>query len=75
MKQRTDAMINGALIAAGAIGILDNVVVHWLLELHRAIPGEHALAVELALVAGSTVLLFLGILREYRARRKNSEAI
>lgn len=70
MQQRTDAMINGALIALGSFGILDNAVFHWLLELHRAIPGPHALEVELALVAGSIVLLFLGIGREYRARKK-----
>lgn len=60
MKPRTDAMINGALIALGSLGILDNVVVHWLLEWHRAIPGPHALEVELVLVAGSTVLLISG---------------
>lgn len=72
MKQRTDAMINGALIALGGLGILDNVVFHWLLELHRAIPGEHALEVELVLVAASVALLLLGVGREYRARKKNS---
>lgn len=74
MTQRTDAMINGALIALGVLGMLDNIVVHWLLELHRAIPGEHAFEVELALVAGSAVLLFLGIWREHRTRRKNANA-
>lgn len=72
MKQRTDAMVNGALIALGCFGILDNVVFHWLLELHRAIPGPHALKVELALVAASVVLLLLGVGREYRVRKNNS---
>ena len=70
MHPRTDAMINGALIAIGALGVIDNVVIHWLLKLHRAIPGEHALTVELALVAMSVVLLLLGIWRERRARRQ-----
>ena len=69
MKGRNDALVNGALIAAGALGILDNLVAHWLLGLHRAVPGPHALAAEIALVAVSTGLLVLGIWRERRARR------
>ena len=70
MHPRSDAMINGALIAVGTLGILDNVVIHWLLKLHRAISGEHALAVELALVVISVALLLTGIWRERRARQK-----
>ena len=69
MSQRTDALINGALIALGALGVADNVVVHWVLRLHRAVPGEQALRVELALVAVSSGLLAFGIWREWRARR------
>lgn len=65
-------MLNGALIALGALGVADNVVVHWLLQLHRAVPGEHALAVEIGLVAGSVVLLAIGIARERRARRQQA---
>ena len=38
MVQRTDALINGALIALGALGILDNLIAHWLLGVHRAVP-------------------------------------
>lgn len=44
-------MLNGALIALGALAILDNVVVHWLLGWHRAVPGPHALTVEWSLIA------------------------
>jgi uncharacterized membrane protein len=67
---RTDAMLNGALIAVGALGIVDNIVVHWLLELHRAIPGPHATTVEVILIWISALLLATGILREVRARKR-----
>jgi uncharacterized membrane protein len=69
MRERNLAMINGALIALGALGIVDNIVFHWILELHRAVPGPHALTVEAALVIVSAGLLVLGIWRERRARR------
>jgi hypothetical protein len=69
MNQRNDALINGALIAIGTIGVLDNIIVHWMLKLHRAVPGCHAFAVELGLVAVSIGLLTLGSWREWRARR------
>jgi hypothetical protein len=46
MSGRDAAMVNGALIALGILGIVDNVVFHWMLELHRAVPGPHALTVE-----------------------------
>jgi uncharacterized membrane protein len=72
MQSRNDAMVNGALIAIGALGVADNIVVHWLLQLHRAVPGEHALAVEGGLIAGSLVLLVIGFIRERRARRQQT---
>jgi uncharacterized membrane protein len=72
MKPRTDAMINAALIALGTLGILDNAVVHWVLAFHRAVPGEHALAVDLVLVGISVVLLLAGLWRERQARRTSS---
>jgi hypothetical protein len=37
---RNDAMLNGALIALGALGIFDNVVVHWMLGWHRPGSGQ-----------------------------------
>lgn len=67
--QRTDALVNGALISVGALGIVDNIVAHWLLGLHRAVPGPYATPVEVTLVAFSAALLALGIRREVRARR------
>jgi hypothetical protein len=52
MTERTGAMANGALIALGATAILDNLVAHWLLGLHRAVPDTSvAVVVETALVA------------------------
>jgi uncharacterized membrane protein len=72
MRARSDAVLNGALIAVGALGILDNIVVHWLLQLHRAVPGPHALEVELSLLALSAGLFILGVWRELRARRHES---
>lgn len=62
-------MLNGALMALGALAILDNIVVHWLLGLHRAVPGSDALTVEWFLIALGAVLLGLGAWRERRARR------
>ena len=56
MNQRTGALINGALIAIGTLGVVDNIIVHWVLQLHRAVPGRDALGVELALVAVSACL-------------------
>lgn len=70
---RTDALVNGALIALGALGIVDNLVAHWLLGLHRAVPGPYATPVEAALVVLSAGLLALGLWREARGRGGGSE--
>lgn len=69
MQPRTDAMINGALIGLGAVGVIDNVLFHWLLGLHRAVPGEQALQVEYALIAAGSLALVIGLCREHRARK------
>jgi uncharacterized membrane protein len=66
---RTGALINGALIALGALAIVDNAVAHWLLGLHRAVPGPNATAVEIGLIVLGAALLALGLWREARARR------
>ncbi len=70
-SERTDALVNGALVALGAAAILDNVFSHWLLGLHRAVPGEWATPVEVALAVIGVVLLVLGLRREVRARRRD----
>lgn len=69
-NDHNDALINGALIALGALAIVDNVVAHWLLGLHRAIPGPWAGAVEVGLVVLGAGMLILGIWREVQARRR-----
>jgi hypothetical protein len=72
---RNDAMLNGALIVVGALGVLDNVVVHWILGWHRIIDDHpHALELEIAAVAVSAALLGAGILRERNARRRMAGA-
>ena len=68
-SDRSGALVNGALIAIGTLGVIDNVVVHWLLRLHRAVPGPWATEVEIALVVLSLGLLLVGLGREIRARR------
>jgi len=69
LGQRNAALLNGALIALGALAIVDNLLFHWLLGLHRAVPGPNATAVEIGLVVLGTVLLVIGLWREQRARR------
>jgi hypothetical protein len=75
VKGRNDAMLNGALIVVGALGVFDNVVVHWILGWHRIIEDHpHALELEIAAVAASTALLVTGIVRERNARRRAAGA-
>lgn len=73
MSDRTDALLNGALIALGAAAILDNIFSHWLLGLHRAVPGEWAMPVEVGLVLLGAILVGLGVRREVRARSRHRD--
>ncbi|GIW07517.1 MAG: hypothetical protein KatS3mg060_2322 [Dehalococcoidia bacterium] len=68
-SDRNGALVNGALIALGALAIMDNVVAHWLLGLHRAVPGPWAGPVEIGLVILGTGLLALGLWQERRMRK------
>jgi uncharacterized membrane protein len=64
-------MLNGALISLGALGIFDNVVIHWILGWHRAIEDSpYALEIEIGIVAVSAPMLAAGVVRERRARRR-----
>lgn len=58
-KERDDALLNGALIALGALATIDNIVGHGMLELDRVIPREQAFNVEVALVAFGIVMLVM----------------
>ncbi len=71
MSARTDAAVNGALIALGAAAILDNIFSHWLLGLHRAVPGGWALPVEIALAVVGAIMMSVGVRREVRAHGRN----
>lgn len=68
-SSRSGAMVNGALVALGIVAVVDNVVSHWILGLHRAVPGPHAGVVEAALVTLGVVMTATGTVRERRARR------
>ncbi|MGH2544727.1 MAG: hypothetical protein ACRDIB_18195 [Ardenticatenaceae bacterium] len=48
--ERDQALINGALIAIGTAAVLNNIIAHWLLGLHRAIPGPWTGSVEVRLI-------------------------
>jgi hypothetical protein len=73
-RGRNDAMLNGALIAVGALGVADNVISHWILDLHRAVEDSpHALQIEIGIVAVSAAMMATGIIRERRARRGDGE--
>ncbi len=72
MSGRNGALVNGALVTVGGLAMVDNVVVHWLLGLHRALPDPGAsLPVEVALVVLGAVLAAVGLRREARARRSS----
>ena len=68
-RDRNHALVNGALIAVGALAILGNIVAHWILGLHRAVPGSWAGPVAVALVVLGAGLLTIGVWRERKARR------
>jgi uncharacterized membrane protein len=69
MNERNSSLINGALIAIGVLGIVDNVIFHWVFQLHRVVPGPSAIIVEVMLVVASLVFFAAGIWRELRARQ------
>jgi hypothetical protein len=73
ISSRTSANINGALIVIGLLGTVDNVLLHWILGLHRLIDGsEYTLHAEILLVFASTLILAIGIYREWSARQRIS---
>ena len=71
MKDNSNgALMNGALIGIGVPAIVDNVVAHWLLGLHRAVPGPWTIYVEVGLVALGVGMATYGLWRERRVRRR-----
>ncbi|HEV2767418.1 MAG TPA: DUF2243 domain-containing protein [Acidimicrobiales bacterium] len=65
---RRQALVNGGMVALGVVAVVDNVVSHWLLGLHRAVPGDAATAVEVSLVVMGVVLVAVGLGREVGQR-------
>ncbi|TYL36121.1 hypothetical protein CV102_24120 [Natronococcus pandeyae] len=73
MNDRTDAMLNGALMVIGAAAVVDTVVFHWVLEWHRLIegaPDPELFFLELGVVLVGGILFAVGAARERRARRR-----
>jgi uncharacterized membrane protein len=68
-SDRRQPFLNGAMVALGVVAVVDNVVSHWILGLHRAVPGQAAAAVEASLVVLGLVLVTVGLGREARQRR------
>ena len=66
---RNGALMDGALISIGVLAIVDNIVAHWLLGLHRAVPGPWAIYVEVGLVALGVGMAAYGLWRERWVRR------
>ncbi len=62
----TDGMLAGALIALGALAVIDNVVFHWWLGFHRfndAWSHQANLAIEGALLVAGLAMLAIGLRR------------
>jgi uncharacterized membrane protein len=71
VSQRTSANLNGALIVMGLLGTIDNVLIHWILGLHRLIEdSEYTLHAEILLLIASAGFLAIGLYREWTARRR-----
>lgn len=63
-EQRSDSLLAGALMALGALAVVDNVVFHWWLGFHRfnqAWSHELNLAVEASVVLTGIAMLVIGV--------------
>lgn len=67
---RWDAFANGGLVVLGASLLFDNVVLHWLLRLHRFVAGPNAVLYEATLAAFGAALLGVGLHRQWRGFRR-----
>lgn len=75
-KARNRILINGILIAAGMIAILDNIFSHWIFKLHSVLPDETlSQYVEAALFVLGLILFGIGLFREIKDRRTKSPTI
>lgn len=68
-KARNRVLINGILITAGLIAILDNIFAHWIFKLHSVLPDETlSQYVEAALFVFGLILFGIGLFREVKDR-------
>jgi uncharacterized membrane protein len=66
-----DGILNAALIALGALAVVDNVVFHWLLAFHRFKQAwSGSVYVEVLLVLIGAAMVTVGFVRERRARHR-----
>jgi uncharacterized membrane protein len=65
-RDRYSDLINGVLMGIGALIVLDNVILHWILQLHRVVSGPMALPIEIALVILGAAMFAFGLWRERR---------
>lgn len=70
---RTDALVNGVLIALGASAVADNILTHWVLSIHRVISGPWTLTVEWIVMVIGAIVLAIGLWRERAARNRPTE--
>lgn len=69
-KARNYVLLNGMLISAGLIAVLDNAISHWLFKWHRILPDETlSKYLEIALFIAGIIMLVLGIYREVKGRK------
>ena len=63
-------MVDGGLLVAGALAVLDNALVHWVVGWHRLIEGwSGTLYAEVALMAVGMAMLLLAVVRVRRRAR------
>ena len=78
MHERTDAMLNGALLVIGAAAVIDTIVVHWVLGWHRLIEGmadPTLFLLEVGVVLIGLVVFGIGAYREASARSRHGASI
>jgi len=69
-NERNGILLNGILITLGLLAILDNLISHWLLGLHRILPNPTlSTYLEVFLFILGLVLFVIGICREIKGRR------
>ena len=70
IKQRNNALVNGALISIGSLAVMDNIISHWIFKWHRILPDRVLSGfIEVAIFILGIVMLAIGIYREVKVRK------